>query len=65
MTHWPGREIPGTFGPWFPTSVRCPKCGSTTTVKCRTWESFDTAYEDDQYRCEHCGKTWWIESADA
>lgn len=39
-------------------------CGSGD-VRYRVWESSCGGYEDYHYRCFGCGKTWWVEGADA
>ena len=45
-------------------AFRCGYCASPT-VEYREWESDDGAYEDKQYRCNACGRKWWVEGADA
>lgn len=57
--------VPGDFTTkWKPVAdCRHRSCGGDVEV--RVWESDDTAYEDEQYRCTKCGRTWWVEGPDA
>ena len=54
---------------WKPTKAEnpnftCRKCGSDE-IEYREWESSDGAYDDYHYRCNSCGRDWWVEGADA
>ena len=44
--------------------VACRKCG-VHAVSMREWESSCGGWEDYQYKCHHCGHTWWVEGIDA
>jgi hypothetical protein len=57
----------GTYGPWRPidSPSPCPKCGVVGRITYRLWESDCGGFEDTLYRCEACGKDWWIEGPDA
>lgn len=58
--------VPGNFTTSWKTAPgsSCPRCHSP--VEFRLWESQDTAFEDEQYRCTNvlCGYSWWVESSD-
>jgi hypothetical protein len=43
--------------------LSCPQCRGP--VEMRVWESDDTAYEDERYRCTKCAYVWWVEGPDA
>ena len=43
----------------------CPHCKIPGKVEFRIWESSCGGYEDIKYHCHACGKTWWVEGADA
>ena len=66
----PMAESEGTFrADWKPTRAenpdfKCRECGSDD-VHYRIWESSCGGYEDVKYRCRGCGRTWWVEGADA
>lgn len=62
----PMDESEGVFREvWKPCSgFTCRKCGQAR-VEYRVWDSNCGGYEDTQYRCLACGRTWWVESADA
>lgn len=54
---------------WKPTKdenpmFKCRKCGSDN-VWCREWESSCGGFEDVEYECRACKRSWWVESADA
>lgn len=54
---------------WKPTKATSPKfvcyaCGSDD-VWYREWESSCGGYEDEQYECRACKKTWWVDGADS
>ena len=60
------KPIPGEFkNEWRPCDETCPRCRRKGFVEMRAWESSDTAYEDDQYRCSACSHSWWVEGPDA
>ena len=69
----PMRDDEGTFDEWRPARAvlpggaegpwPCSRCGGTR-VRYRTWESRDGAYEDVQYECPDCPRTWWVEGDD-
>ena len=42
----------------------CSVCGSPD-VRYREWESSCGGHEDTRYRCEGCGRDWWVEGPDA
>jgi DNA-directed RNA polymerase subunit M/transcription elongation factor TFIIS len=53
---------------WKPTkeenpNFKCQKCGSDDTWY-YIWESSDGAHEDVRYKCDGCGRQWWIEGSD-
>ena len=66
MTHIPGKPI--AFDPpndWKPaTRVTCRGCGGKN-VRYRTHESSDGGYEDDEFKCLDCRKTWWVDGIDS
>ena len=69
MHDQPMPDSAGTLGNWKPTKAEnpafhCWKCGSDD-VWYRIWESSCGGYEDLKYECRNCGRTWWVESADA
>ena len=43
---------------------QCPKCGSCS-VKFRTHESSCGGYEDDEFKCQACKHTWWVDGIDS
>ena len=43
---------------------KCRRCQSHN-ISFRDWESYDEAHEDTHYRCDDCGKEWWVEGSDA
>ena len=62
----PMAESEGTFdGDWKRTDRCCPHCGVAGQVYYRVWESACGGYEDEKYQCRACGRTWWVEGADA
>jgi DNA-directed RNA polymerase subunit M/transcription elongation factor TFIIS len=66
MTHMPG--VPMKFDPpvdWRLTDrVTCLKCGAHP-VMYRTHESSCGGHEDDEFKCEGCGHSWWVDGIDA
>jgi len=53
---------------WKPTKeenpdFKCRKCGSNDILY-RIVKSSDEAYEDINYKCQNCGRSWWYESSD-
>jgi DNA-directed RNA polymerase subunit M/transcription elongation factor TFIIS len=66
----PMSEADGVFREgWKPTKAenpgyRCRKCNSDD-VWYRIWDSNCGGYEDVQYECRSCQRTWWVESADS
>ena len=54
----------GDFKEWKPVLTPCRHC-ARSSVRVRTWESSDGAYEDYQFRCTECGHTWWVDGIDA
>lgn len=63
MTHTRSMaDSEGDFDPWELHPDPCRQCGAV--VHCRTWESSDGAYEDEQYRCAN-GHIWWIDGIDS
>jgi len=64
MTHIPG--IPIDYEPpseWKQSLAKCT-CGSKD-VKYRIHESSCGGYEDAEYHCMDCDKTWWVDGPDA
>lgn len=53
-----------TEGEWMPATQEC-ECGDGEALEYRVVESADWAYEDYQYRCKACGKTFWVDGPDA
>lgn len=51
---------------WKSTTPENPafkcRCGSND-VSYREWESDDGGHEDTHYRCEACGRDWWVVGA--
>lgn len=43
---------------------KCKYCGENKNLVYYLWESSDGAYEDYHYKCDDCGKDWWVEGAD-
>lgn len=54
----------GDFRNWNPSQTPCRHC-SSPHVQYRVWESSDGGYEDYQYRCAECQRTWWIDGIDS
>lgn len=44
--------------------VRCRKCDNIGYVFYRLVEYSDGAYTDEEYKCDACGHTWWVEGSD-
>ena len=66
--HGPMKESDGDFGDWKPSNspeTPCDNCGAVGQIRYRTWESSCGGYEDYKLKCFACGKTWWVEGADA
>jgi transposase-like protein len=65
VTHF--GPVPGKFvteSRRVETTFHCPACKSDH-VTYRDWESDCGGYEDTCYKCEACGKIWWVEGPDA
>jgi DNA-directed RNA polymerase subunit M/transcription elongation factor TFIIS len=45
-------------------NFKCHKCGDRSHLETRTWDSYDEAHTDYQYRCLKCGSSWWVEGSD-
>ena len=60
----PMRDSDGVFDEWKTTTLTCRKCVGANVVR-RVWESSCGGYEDDQYHCNDCGNSWWVEGPDA
>lgn len=46
---------------WKPaTDRKCNKCGSDNVIV-RTVTSFDEAYDDDNFKCNDCAYSWWVD----
>jgi DNA-directed RNA polymerase subunit M/transcription elongation factor TFIIS len=58
------RDSEGDFSEWAPSASSCKQCGSDR-VSYRSWDSHCGGYTDLQYRCDSCGRQWWIEGPDA
>jgi len=68
MTHTkPMADDEGDIAPWKQcVSLGCPnKRCAVLDVWVRSWESSCGGYTDHQYECRTCGRTWWVEGADA
>jgi ribosomal protein L32 len=61
----PMDESEGTSGDWKASDRACPHCGVKGQRYYRAWESSCGGYEDEENECRACGKTWWVEGADA
>lgn len=65
MTHF--GSVPGKFvSNSLPTDnpkFKC-RCGSND-ITFRLWESDCGGYDDTCYKCNACGKIWWVEGPDA
>jgi RecJ-like exonuclease len=67
----PMRESAGVFRDDWQPAIKdgqpwpCPKCRVAGQVTFKVWDSNCGGYEDIKYRCEACGKTWWVESSDS
>lgn len=53
---------------WIETKItnpefKCKKCKSNE-IEYREWESSDGAHDDLEYKCNGCGKHWWVEGSD-
>lgn len=53
---------------WKPTkkenpTFKCRKCGSHE-VFYRIKESYDGAHDDLNYKCDGCGRNWWVDGSD-
>lgn len=53
---------------WKPTKAenskfKCRKCGSDD-IEYRMWDSSDEAHTDVEYKCNGCGRGWWVEGPD-
>ena len=44
---------------------RCAGCDAEGWIWVRKWESDCGGFEDYQFRCFACGKTWWVEGPDS
>jgi len=57
----------GDYGEWIKCEraiCRNPDCKSKN-VEYRTLKSSCGGYEDYNYKCLDCGKTWWIDGIDS
>lgn len=62
----PMSESEGTFdGEWKLSDRPCPHCGVQGQLYYRVWESSCGGHEDEKNECRACGKTRWVEGADA
>ena len=65
MTHIPGKPV--AFEPpgeWRTSQHACRKCRSAN-VAVRTHQSSCGGWEDDEFRCNSCGLTWWVDGIDS
>lgn len=53
----------GLFDDWKASDIPHRDCGGE--VKYRMWESSCGGYEDFQFNCTKCNKTWWVEGSDS
>ncbi len=60
----PMKDSEGDFGGWNKSITPCRDCGQPK-ILWRMWESHCGGYEDYQYKCENCGKSWWVEGPDS
>lgn len=65
----PMKDSDGTFDEWKPTKpenpeFKCPACGSDN-VWYRKWDSSCGGFEDLNYECRGCKKTWWVDGIDS
>lgn len=64
----PMSESQGTFDAEWRKATgyheECQRCHDKN-VWWRSWESSCGGYEDHQYKCRHCGHTYWVEGPDA
>lgn len=49
---------------WGDATCECRKCKSDAVIY-RTVTSSCGGYEDEQYKCEACGHSWWVDGPDA
>ena len=66
MTHTtPMADNQGEFSEFkvYP-EIACRNCG-VHAVSMREWESSCGGWEDYQYRCNACGKMWWVDGIDS
>lgn len=49
---------------WKPATQEC-QCGDGEQLEYRVVESSCGGYEDYQYRCKACGKTFWVDGVDS
>lgn len=49
---------------WKQSQQLCRDCGAAS-VFYKAWESSCGGYEDYKYKCDNCGKTWWVEGPDS
>lgn len=59
----PMKDSDGEFAQWHVHQEKHRDCGGV--VRWREWESSCGGYVDYQYRCEKCGKRWWIDGPDS
>lgn len=50
--------------PWKEATCTCRKCKSDAVIY-REVESSCGGYDDEQYKCESCGHSWWVDGPDA
>lgn len=70
MTHMaPMSDSQGEFGALKPVEgaarTRCPARCDKPDVHYRIWESHCGGWEDCQYRCLGCGRSWWVDGIDS
>jgi hypothetical protein len=66
VTHTrPFNDDEGDFGDWRESARPCGTPACPGPLRYRIWESHDGAYDDYQFRCETCGRTWWVDGIDS
>lgn len=55
--------VSGNFVEEWKESSTLHACAGKVTY--RLWESSCGGYDDYQFRCDKCKKTWWVEGSDS
>lgn len=66
MTHMaPMADSQGEFKDYKPAEgALCRSC-KAPDVMYREWESSCGGYEDYNYKCRACGRSWWVDGIDS